>query len=86
MDADRIMKTLTALSDLRPHVTHPDIACSRFDRRGRTSVARLVEQHGAGAALREVIGRINADCPKVAAQGVMDRCDVHFPGLDRLLR
>ena len=80
------MKTLTRLADLLPHVTHLGIACPRCDRRGRVSVARLVEQHGVGAGLRDAIGAINADCPKVTAQGVMDRCEVYFPGLDRLLR
>jgi hypothetical protein len=52
------------LADLRPEVTHLDVACSRCDRRGRLSVARLVEQHGAGATIRDAVAGINADCPR----------------------
>ena len=80
------MKTQNTLADLRPDVTHLDVACSKCDRRGRLNVARLIEQHGAGATIRDAVAGINADCPKREKRGVMERCDVHFPGLGGLLR
>jgi hypothetical protein len=80
------MKTQNALSDLRPDVAHLDVACSRCDRRGRLSVARLIAEHGAGATLRDAVAGINADCPNREAHGVMQQCDHFFPGLGGLLR
>jgi hypothetical protein len=46
----------------------------------------LIEQHGPGATIRDAVAGINADCPKRETQGVMERCDVYFPGLGGLLR
>jgi hypothetical protein len=79
------MKTQNTLADLRPEVLHFDVACSRCDR-GRLSVARLVEQQGAGATLRVAVTGINANCPNREAHGVMQQCDIYFPGLGGLLR
>jgi hypothetical protein len=80
------MKTQYMLDDLQPGVLHLDVACSRCDRRGRLSVARLIHEHGAGTPIRDAVARINADCPKREMHGVMDRCDIYFPGLAGLLR
>jgi len=81
------MKTQYTLADLRPEVAHIDVACSRCDRRGRLSVARLIAEHaGAGATLRDAVAGINSDCPNREAHGVMQQCDIRFPGLGGLLR
>ncbi len=80
------MMTQNTLADLRPEVAHLDVACSRCDRRGRLSVARLIEQHGPGATLRDAVTGINAECPNREAHAVMERCDIYFPGLGGLLR
>jgi hypothetical protein len=80
------MKTQNTLADLRPDVALLDVACSRCSRRGRLSVAGLIRQHGAGAILRDAVAGINADCPKREAHGVMEVCDIYFPGLAQLLR
>jgi hypothetical protein len=42
------MKNQNTLADLRPDVMHLDVACSRCDRRGRSSVARLANSAGQG--------------------------------------
>jgi hypothetical protein len=70
------MKTQNTLADLRPEVAHLDVACSRCDRRGRLSVARLIEQHGPSTTLRDAVAGINAECPIREAHGVMERCDI----------
>jgi hypothetical protein len=36
--------------------------------------------------LRDAVAGINADCPKREAHGVMEVCDIYFPGLAQLLR
>jgi len=49
------------------------------------SVARLIEQHGAGATLRDAVAGLNAGANR-EARGVMERSDIYFPGLGGLLR
>jgi hypothetical protein len=44
-----------------------EIACSRCERRGRLSVARLIEQHGADAQLPDLRAVLAGDCPRVAS-------------------
>jgi hypothetical protein len=80
------VKTQYTLADLRLDVRHLDVACSRCPRRGRMSVARLVEQHGEGTTLQDAVAGINADCPNREAHGVMQQCDIYFLGLGKLLR
>ena len=79
------MKTQNTLANLRSEVTRLDVACSRCDRRGRLDVARLIEQHGSGATLRDAVAGINAQCPNREAHGVMEPCDIYFPGLGEML-
>jgi hypothetical protein len=67
------MITQNTLVDLRPDVAHIDVACSRCDRRGRLNVARLIQDHGAGATLRDAVAALSADCPNRAAHGVTER-------------
>jgi hypothetical protein len=58
-----------------------EIACSRCERRGRLRVARLIEQYGADMRLPELRYILAADCPRVVADKVYDRCGVHYPQL-----
>ena len=44
-------------------------------------VARLIEQHGADMRLPELRHILAADCPRVAADRIYDRCGVHYPQL-----
>jgi hypothetical protein len=50
------------------------------------NVVRLIEQHGPGVTLQDAVAGINADCPNWEARGVMERCDIYFPGLGELLQ
>jgi hypothetical protein len=52
------------------------VACEPCARRGRYSVARLIEKHG-DAPLTDLLAEI-ADCQKAKAQGVHDRCKARF--------
>lgn len=80
------MKTLSTLSDLRPEVTHLEVACTRCDRRGRLSIRRLIAEHGAETSIHAATEGINADCARRDEHALRDRCDVYFPGLAGLLR
>ena len=55
------------------------IACEPRNRRGRYSVARLVEEHG-DAKLTELILTL-ANCPKARSASVYDRCRAVYEGL-----
>jgi hypothetical protein len=72
------------LSDLAGTITMLEIACSRCERRGRLRVAQLIAQHGAEMRLPELRYIISADCPRVIADRIYDRCGVHYPQLGRL--
>ena len=68
------------LSDIAGKITMLEIACSRCARRGRLSVARLIEQHS-DKRLPELRYILAADCPRVVVDRVYDRCGVHYPQL-----
>ena len=68
------------LSDFR--VPTLSIECEACGRRGRYSVARLIEQYG-DAKLPE-LRHILANCPKARSQSVHDRCRVRYGEDSRL--
>jgi hypothetical protein len=72
------------LGDLAGKITMLEIACRRCERRGRLRIAQLIAQHGADIRLPELRYILAADCPRVVADRVYDRCGVHYPQLDRL--
>ncbi len=69
------------LSDIADKITMLEIACRRCERRGRLRMARLIEQYGADMRLPELRYILAADCPRVVADRVYDRCGVHYPQL-----
>jgi len=64
-------------------ITILEIACSRCERHGRPSVARLIERHG-DMRLPELCDALAGDCPKAESVAVGERCSVFFPQLLRL--
>jgi hypothetical protein len=52
------------------------IECEPCGRRGRYSIARLMEQYG-DAKLPE-LRHLLADCPKARSQSIHDRCKVRY--------
>jgi hypothetical protein len=65
------------LSDVRgPTLT---IVCEPCGRRGRYSVARLVEEHG-DARLTDLLQTL-ANCPKAHSASIHDRCKAVYEGL-----
>jgi hypothetical protein len=58
-----------------------EVACARCGRRGRLSVAKLIERHGAGAKLPDLRTVLASDCPRVGATSIYERCGVLYPQL-----
>jgi hypothetical protein len=58
-----------------------EVACSRCERSGRLSVARLIERHGAAARLSDLREILAGDCPRSSAVAIHERCGVQYPQL-----
>ena len=66
------------LGDIARRLPMLEVACSRCERHGRLSVAKLVEQHGGEARLPDLRLVLAGDCPHAASVSINDRCGVHF--------
>lgn len=75
------MSGAITLADLAGKIAMLEVACSRCDRTGRLSVARLTRQHGPHAGLPSLRHVIAADCPRRAAVSLYDLCGVFYPQL-----
>jgi hypothetical protein len=56
-----------------------DVACSRCDRRGRYSVAKLIERYGPDTGVRLMVPELTATCAKRDSPAIYERCDIWFP-------
>jgi hypothetical protein len=63
------------LSDVREPTL--SVVCGPCGRRGRYSVARLMEQYGGDAKLTDLLHTL-ADCPKASSASIHDRCKAVF--------
>ena len=76
------------VSDLRRHRRQLDVLrveCTKCDRRGRYSVARLIEKYGRNRNMMKWREMLNADCPKRDVTGLHDRCHLVCPNLPKVL-
>ena len=73
------------LDDLAGKLPMLDVACSKCDRRGGLSVAKLIAEHGADMRLPDLREILAGDCPRARSSSVVDRCGVHYPQLLSLL-
>jgi hypothetical protein len=73
-----------ALGDVAARASHLDVACSRCERRGHFQLARLVARFGSDFPMTDLGDRL-ASCPHRNAADFGQRCDVHFPGLAKLM-
>ena len=69
------------LGDVAGKLAMLDVACSKCDRRGRLSVAKLIVERGADMRLPDLREILAGDCPRVRSASVVDRCGVHYPQL-----
>ncbi len=75
------MRQVVTLGDLVGRLERLEIRCRRCERRGRTRLARLIEEHGAEMALPELGHRLAADCPRATATDLSVRCCIYYPAL-----
>jgi hypothetical protein len=60
------------------------VECTKCDRKGRYSVAKLIAKHGRTGNLMKWREQLNGDCPKCDAR-MQDRCDLVCPDLPKVL-
>ena len=61
------------------------VECTRCDRKGRYSVAKLIEKHGRRGNLTRWVSDLKGDCPKRALHALHERCDLICPVLPKVL-
>ena len=63
-----------------------DVACTKCDRRGRVSVARLIRDFGPDCPLPGVAVELATDCPRRRnSAAIYERCGATFPGIGEAL-
>ena len=73
------------LSELHGKLDLLEIKCHRCDRRGRASLARLIEEHGADTGLPDLWESLAGDCPNARTTALNSRCAIYYPQLPALL-
>jgi hypothetical protein len=61
------------------------VECTKCDRKGRYSVAKLIEKHGRKGDMMKWREMLSADCPKRDAHAMQDRCELVCPDLPKVL-
>ena len=71
--------------DIQGKLTMLRIECTRCERKGRYSVAKLIEKHGRRGHLTRWVSDLKGDCPKREVHALHERCDVICPDLSKVL-
>jgi len=61
-----------------------EVACRRCDRRGRISLTRLMDEHGADTGLPDLWESLAGDCLNARSRAVNNRCAIYYPQLPAL--
>ena len=61
------------------------IECTRCQRKGQYSVAKLIAQHDLRGNMSKWVTDLNGDCPKRNALQMHERCDLICPDLPKVL-
>ncbi len=61
------------------------VACSRCERAGRVSIARLLAQHGPDMPMTDLRRVLAVGCPRLCENRLTELCGVHYPDLARLM-
>src|SRR5438477_6601170 len=67
------------LGELQGKLTMLDVACHRCERRGRVSLPRLIEEHGADMGLPDLWESLAYDCPNAHTTALHSRCAIYYP-------
>src|SRR5207237_3510553 len=63
----------STLGELQGKLTMLEVACHRCERRGRVSLARLIEEHGADMGLPDLWESLAGDCPNAHTTALNSR-------------
>ena len=77
-------RTYLVFGDIEGKLDVLSVECTRCDRKGRYSLARLIEKHGRKGNLMVWREMLNADCPWQNAR-IHDLCDLVCPDLPKVL-
>jgi hypothetical protein len=72
------------LGELQGNLTMLEVACHRCDRKGRVSLARLIDEHGADTGLPDLWESLAGDCPNAQTTAVHNHCAICYPQLPAL--
>jgi hypothetical protein len=72
-------------ADLVGKLEYLVVSCEKCRRKGRYSIARLVERLGPDAKLTDWRASITADCPRRRSLDMSDQCGAHCPDLSKVL-
>jgi hypothetical protein len=78
------MRTYLTFGDIEGKLDVLRVECSKCPRKGRYSVARLIEKYGRRANMMKWKEQLNGDCPKRDAR-LYERCDLICPDLPKVL-
>ena len=68
-------RTYLVFGDIEGKARRARVACTRCDRKGRYSVAKLIAKHGRKGNMSAWVSDLKGDCPKRDAAGLQDPCD-----------
>ena len=72
------------IGELQGKLTMLEVACHRCERRGRVSLSRLIEEHGADTGLPDLWEILAGDCEHARSTALNNRCAIYYPQLPAL--
>ena len=78
-------RTYLVFGDIEGKARRARVAWTRCDRKGRYSVAKLIEKRGRKGNMSAWVSNLRGDCPNRDAAGLQDRCDLVCPDLPKVL-
>ena len=77
-------RTFLTFGDIAGKLHILRIECTRCQRKGRYTVAKLVAQYGRSGNMSKWVSDLRADCPKRNAPQLHERCNLICPDLPKV--
>lgn len=78
-------RTYLVFGDIEGKLDVLRVECTKYPRKGRYRVGRLIEKYGRKANMMKWKEQLNGDCPKRDAPSLHERCDLVCPDLPKVL-
>jgi len=78
-----VARTYLTFGDIEGKLEVLRVECTRCTRKGRYSVAKLIEKYGRRANMMKWKEQLSGDCPKRDAHELHGRCDLICPACQR---